>query len=61
MTNELFGEGRAVNDDDKPLIITIALDEWLTLTTRLTQAEELIGKLRQAIADYDARASASKR
>lgn len=35
-------KGRAVNDDDKPLIITIGLDEWLTVTSRLTQAERVI-------------------
>lgn len=48
---QLFGEGRAVNDDDKPLIITIGLNEWLAITSRLTQAERVIEAARPLLTD----------
>lgn len=44
-------KGRAVNDDNKPLIITIGLDEWLAITSRLTQAERVIEAARPLLTD----------
>lgn len=40
-----------MNDDNKPLIITIGLDEWLAITSRLTQAERVIEAARPLLTD----------
>jgi hypothetical protein len=49
MSGELL-EGLAVSDEE-PVIITIRLDEWLTVTERLKAAEAVIATARPLLTD----------